>query len=133
MRKEVDSMSLPLKTLNCEGGYFVMADITDCIDLIPKKYLTQHEYEDPTDPNPVNKYHLNKADGTIPKDLAFCRWMAHHHRVAMMPNSFFYTLGSPNLTDKYVRMAICKKHEDTVKCIESMKSIKVEPTPRAKL
>ena len=77
MTKEMEEMELPVKVANCEGGYFIMVDISDCKPLIDSKYLTEHEYEDKDDPNPVAKYHLYKPDGTIPLDLAFCRWMAH--------------------------------------------------------
>ena len=132
MTKEVNEMKLPIKAVNVEGGYFLMVDITECHDMIPARYTTQHEYEDPGDKKPVNKYHLFKRDGTIPKDLAFCRWMAHEHGIAMMPISFFYTPDSPNMTDNYARMAICKNYDDTVKCINRLKALRIE-RPRAKL
>ena len=90
-----------------------MADITTCRDLIPERYLTSHEYEDADDSAPVLKYYLNMPDGTIPIDLAFCRWMAIEKGVTMMPNSFFYAADSPTISDSYVRLAICKDIQST--------------------
>ena len=75
-----------------------MADVSLCRDIIPAKYLASHEYEENIEA-PVNKYHLNMPDGSIPLDLAFCRWMAVEKGVCMMPNSFFYPEGSPNIND----------------------------------
>ena len=59
------------------------------------------------------KYHLNMPDGKVPLDLAFCRWMAVEKGVVMMPNSFFYASDSPTITDRYVRLAICKDQAAT--------------------
>ena len=108
-------MKLPWKPLKVEGGYFLMADISACKDLIPKRYLANHSYEDPSKSNqpPVMAYELNMPDGRVPLDLAFCRWMACENGVCMMPNSFFYQSTSPYICDKFVRLAICKDPVDT--------------------
>lgn len=76
---------IPWKPLPCEGGYFLMVDISECEAIIPELYKTTHDYEEG-----VNKYRLQMPSGGIPLDLAFCRWCAVEKGVAMMPNSFFY-------------------------------------------
>jgi hypothetical protein len=35
MIKELEASALPLKLLNCEGGYFLMADISEFRSIIP--------------------------------------------------------------------------------------------------
>lgn len=45
-------------------------------------------------------------------DLAFSRWMGRENGVTMMPNSFFYDPQSSNITENYVRLAICKNFKD---------------------
>jgi aspartate/methionine/tyrosine aminotransferase len=94
----------------------VMMDITKCVDLIPEKYKASHNYEEG-----VNKYHLYMPDGRVPRDLAFCRWMAVEKGVVMMPNSFFYPVGCPTTTDNYVRLALCKDRGSIEACIERLK------------
>jgi len=115
-------MNLPWKPVLCQGGYFVMADITTCRDLIPQKYLASHDYEPADDQAPVLKYHLNMPDGSVPLDLAFCRWMAIEKGVAMMPNSFFYPADSPSINDSYVRLAICKDRQSTEAAIDRLRN-----------
>lgn len=61
-------------------------------------------------------------DGSVPFDLAFCRWMAVENGVVMMPNSLFYAPGSPYISDKYVRMAVCKDLESTAQVVERLAS-----------
>lgn len=41
--------------------------------------------------------------------------MGHVNGVTMMPNSFFYDRFSPNMTENYVRLAICKNIDDVKK------------------
>ena len=50
-------------------------------------------------------------DGTVPLDLAFCRWMACEKKLVMMPNSFFYNPQSDQICGNFVRLALCKKFE----------------------
>ena len=115
------SMAMPWKPVPCEGGYFLMCDITSCTDLIPEKYKTTHDYEPEDGRPPVAKYRLNMPDGTIPMDLAFCRWMAIEKGVTMMPNSFFYHRNSPTMNDQYVRLAICKDRQSTTAAAERLR------------
>lgn len=124
MTRELKASGLPLEVLNCEGGYFLMCDISKFRDHVPKKYLDSHDYED--DANPVLKFKITMPDGRVPLDLAFCRWMAMEKGVVMMPNSFFYVQGSANMTENFARMAICKTIESTTTCIERIKSIKLD-------
>ena len=98
-----------MKPSIAEGGYFLMADISACEELIPKKYLESHDYL-PED-EMVGANRIFNADGTIPLDLAFCRWMACENGLVMMPNSFFYDANGPNMTDTHVRLALCKNFE----------------------
>ena len=107
----------------------MMADITKSADLIPDKYLQTHDYEDRDSGSPVIKYELYMPDGRIPLDLAFCRWMACEKGVVMMPNSFFYNKGSPELCDRYVRMAICKDNISTKAAIDKLASA-LNQTPK---
>ena len=67
-------MGIPIKPLTVEGGYFIMADVSACRDVIPKKYLESHDYDGEDSTIATNKVYT--AEGKIPLDLAFCRWMA---------------------------------------------------------
>ena len=118
--EQVAGMDLPWEPLKCEGGYFMIADITKCVDLIPDKYKASHDYEDPAKGPPVRKFEMTMPDGRIPNCLAFCRWMAVEKGVCMMPNSFFYGKGNPSVCDKYVRLAICKDSASTVAATEKL-------------
>lgn len=40
---------LPIEPLPCESGYFLIADISKCANLIPKKYLESHDFEEGTE------------------------------------------------------------------------------------
>ena len=103
-----------------------MIDITKCRDLIPKKYLETHDYEEDDIPVVKNIVYIGE-DNHIPLDLAFVRWMAIDRGVVMMPGSLFFNKHSPYRTDKYVRLAICKGYDHTVKAISRfMGKLKVE-------
>ena len=65
---------------------------------------------------------MNMPNGDIPLDLAFCRWLAIEKGVAMMPNSFFYPNKSATITDKYVRMAICKDRQSTEAALDRLRN-----------
>lgn len=97
-----------------------MADISGMKDLIPEKYFKTHEYEDDKETKivKVKKY---MEDGSIPLDLAVCRYLAIEKNVIAMPNSLFYHDNSKFVTDKYIRLAISRGVEDTMKCIEKLK------------
>jgi len=101
----------PMEPCVVEGGYFFMADISKCRDLIPAKYFENHDYLPEDQRVGVNR--VNMPDGSVPLDLAFCRWMACEKKLAIMPNSFFYGKQSAGQVSNtgYVRMAICKTHE----------------------
>jgi aspartate/methionine/tyrosine aminotransferase len=116
MKELVSIKNLPWEPLSCEGGYFVMVDITKCMDQVPEKYKTSHDYEEG-----VNKYRLNMPDGSVPRDLAFCRWLAVEKGLVLMPNSFFYPVDSTTLCDTYVRLAICKDRGSIEACVDRLK------------
>jgi aspartate/methionine/tyrosine aminotransferase len=91
-------------------------------DIIPKKYLETHDYED--DPNTtIIKNRLFMPDGKIPLDLAVCRWLALEKKVVAMPTSFFYFSESALISDKFIRLGICKGVEHTSKALARMKKI----------
>lgn len=47
MMKELnEGMDIPIVAHNCESGYFLMVDISKCIELIPKKYTESHDFEE---------------------------------------------------------------------------------------
>lgn len=102
--KHLSNLSkLPWKPIVNEGGYFVVCDISHCIDLIPAKYLASHDFAE------CDKiYKLNMPDGKVPRDLAFVRWMTVEHGIVLIPMSFFYKTGSPNTWDLNVRVSIAK-------------------------
>ena len=84
-----------MKPLNCQSGYFLMADISECKDLIPQKFKESHDFEDLKEGEVgVSKNRYFMEDGRVPLDLAFCRWMAVTRGVIMMPCSLFYSRGS---------------------------------------
>lgn len=125
LSKALIDMDLPLKPVECEGGYFLMADVTDAKPLIPERFLTSHDYELPEAGDKIGTYKLNMPDdGRVPLDLAFARWMATEHGVVMMPNSLFYPPGSPNTTDNLVRMCICKERKGITAAVDKMKLVK---------
>ena len=39
MTSAIREMALPWKPLACQGGYFMMTDVTDCRSVIPEKYF----------------------------------------------------------------------------------------------
>ena len=117
----LNDMAMPWKPVLCQGGYFLMADITACKDLVPDKFKASHDYEEEDGRPLVAKNRINMPDGSVPLDLAFCRWMAVEKGVAMMPNSFFYAKDSPTITDKYVRLAICKDRQSTEAATERLR------------
>lgn len=98
-----------------------MMDISKCFDLIPEKYKTTHAYDGSDDVTDRNI--INMPDGSVPRDLAFCRWMAAEKKVVMMPGVLFYDEKSPYKVDNFVRVAICANMKDN---IEAMKRIKSE-------
>lgn len=103
-------MDLPWDPVPTQSGYFLLADVSKCRDLVPEHYLNTHDYEpESAEGAPVRKVKLfMPGSTTIPLDLAFCRWMAIQNKVSMMPNSFFYHPKSPYISQNYVRLAICK-------------------------
>jgi aspartate/methionine/tyrosine aminotransferase len=98
----------PVKPTVVEGGYFLVADISACKDMIPAKYLASHDYLEEGQPMAHKIYN---TEGKVPMDVAFCRWMACENKLAIMPNSFFYGKESPTRVENYVRLALCKTHE----------------------
>lgn len=119
--KELKKIDLPIKTLNCESGYFLMADISACKDLIPSQFKESHDFEELKEGEAgVTKNRYFMEDGRVPLDLAFCRWIAVTRGVIMMPCSLFYHKTSQIKEDRYARIAICKGMETSVKAIKRL-------------
>jgi aspartate/methionine/tyrosine aminotransferase len=102
-------MDLPVEALTTEGGYFIICDVSKCKPYIPAKYLTTNDYEDPAKGHPVSKTVKHMPNGSIPFDLAFCRWFAVEYGVIFLPASNFYGRScTTTVCDNHVRVAICK-------------------------
>lgn len=44
-----ENFGLPVDPLISESGYFLMINVSNCRDLIPEKYLKNHDYEEIVD------------------------------------------------------------------------------------
>jgi aspartate/methionine/tyrosine aminotransferase len=64
------------------------------------------------------------ADGKVPLDLAFARWIAIERGVVVLPNVIFYSKDSLYKNDSYVRIAICKTMEHSISAIQKLKNKK---------
>ena len=67
LAKEIREMDLPWEPLPASSGYFLMADVTKCRDLIPSKYFETHEYEPETDDEGMNNFVIRKYDLYMPR------------------------------------------------------------------
>ncbi|CDW90087.1 kynurenine-oxoglutarate transaminase [Stylonychia lemnae] len=116
------SQELPVVPLPSESGYFLMIDITNCKKIIPERYLKSHDFEELKEgQSAVSRNIVYMPDGSVPLDLAFCRWMAVEKGVIMMPASLFYHKESPIRDDKYVRIGICKGLDHSRKAFDRIK------------
>ena len=98
-----------------------MLDVTKCRDLIIKKYFQEQEYEEGDPSTFIQKNIIHNEDGSIPLDLAFCRWIAKERGVMMMPGIIFYYAKSSHKTDKFVRVALSRGYELSTQAIEKIK------------
>jgi aspartate/methionine/tyrosine aminotransferase len=121
------SLPIPIRTLYCPGGYFLIVDVSACADLIPDRYKKSHEYEEdkPELGAPVEKMKLRMLDGSVPLSLAFCRWLAIEHGVVMLPVAKFYGRNTTKLNENYVRVTISKPLSELKQVMEKLKSMKV--------
>jgi aspartate/methionine/tyrosine aminotransferase len=60
-------------------------------------------------------------DGSIPLDLAFCRWMAVEKGVMTMPCSLFYLGDSDYRSDKYIRVSISRGLDISTQALNQLK------------
>ena len=58
-----------VEPLPSQGGYFVVGDVSNLLELMPDEY----------------------RDGSVAADWAFCRWLATEHGVVAIPSSPFFT------------------------------------------
>lgn len=104
------STKLSWKVLEPEGGFFVLVDISDCINDMPKKYLYGGAV--PESEKDIDDYRkLKKA--TVSPDFAFSQYLIEEFQVAALPLSPFYNnVGVQNPIEyrgsTYLRFAICK-------------------------
>jgi len=61
-------------------------------------------------------------DGSVPLDLAVCRWLAMEKKVVAMPTSLFYLPGSPYMNDSTIRLVICRGLKHTKEAVQRLKS-----------
>ena len=122
LAQAITNSEIPWKPVLCQGGYFMMADVSECRDVIPEQYLLSHDYETEDGSPPVKKARYNMPNGKVPLDLAFCRWMAIEKSVIMLPVSFFYHENSATITDQYVRLSISKDRVSTENAIERLRN-----------
>jgi len=47
LSNEINEMDLPWTPLPCNSGYFLLADISKCKKLVPKRFFETHDYEEP--------------------------------------------------------------------------------------
>lgn len=125
MSKEFAEMPIPCKPIRCDSGYFLILDVSACRDTIPQKYLTTHDYEDdmPDKGKSIEKWRFSLPDGTIPLDLAFCRWLMVEFGVVTLPCSKFYgRTSTTTLVDKYVRVSLSQPIENLRVAMDRIKS-----------
>ena len=117
---ELAKVDLPFKTIRCDGGYFLIVDISECQKFVPEKYLTSLDYCD--DPSiKVGKYFM--PDGSIPLDAAFCRWMACENGVTMLPMSKFYgRTSTTSVVPHYVRISLSRPVQEFMPAMEILKA-----------
>jgi kynurenine aminotransferase len=118
---ELKKIDIPMKMQPCQSGYFMMGDISECFGLIPERFTKSHDFEELKEGETgISKNRYFMEDGRVPRDLAFCRWMAVTRGVVMMPCSLFYHKTSAIKEDRYVRLAICKGMETSVNAVKRL-------------
>jgi len=100
------------KLFNPEGGYFLIAEIANCIPKIPQKYFYK---EGATEVNePVGDW-LNLENPDYTPDYAFVRWLLFEYGVGAIPLFPFYEPSTTGPHDQkgtlFVRFTICKEEE----------------------
>ena len=107
------STKLNWKVLEPEGGFFVLVDISGCINDMPRKYLFGGVV--PDSEKDVDDYRKLKKV-TVSPDFAFAQYLIEEFKVAALPLSPFYNnVGVENPLDyrgsTFLRFAICKNDE----------------------
>ena len=117
MYEGLQNVSLPIRPLKPQGGYFLVADVEQCRSLVPQRYFESNEYED--DPHT----RIQKIDFGLPVslDLAFNRWMMMEYKVAAMPVSLFFDRASPYKSDRFLRIALCRGMDAAVNTLKRLR------------
>lgn len=114
----INEIDLPIKPIPALGGFFILADVSELRDLIPKKYFKQEEYED----DRCTTISKNDFGDPVPLDLAVSRWLVMEMKVVTLPGSFFFDKASPTKTDKYIRLAFWRGEEIIEQALQNLKS-----------
>lgn len=102
------------KVLDPEGGFFVLVDIENAIEKIPRKYFYKEGAS--TDDKVVGSNWKDLKDPDHTPDYAFCKWLTFKYGVTPIPLSSFYNnSAAKSVKDfritNFVRFAICKSDE----------------------
>ena len=72
---------------------------------------------------PIEKWRFSLPDGSIPVDLAFCRWLMVECGVVTLPCSKFYgRTSTTTLVDKYVRVSLSQPIENLKLAMDRLKA-----------
>ena len=112
---ETRKLDIPIRPIEPEGGYFLLADVSECRDLVPKRYFESMEYED--GPTSIVK---NDFGLPVPLDMAVCRWLMMEKRVTAMPATLFYAFDSQYKQDNIIRLGICRSMKSAVEAIKRL-------------
>ena len=113
--KETLNLGIPMRPIEPEGGYFLLLDVNECRDLVPKKYFESNEFEE--GPTTIVK---NDFGLPVPLDLAVSRWLMLEKRVTVMPATLFYAFDSKFKQDNIIRMGICRSMKSAVEAIKRL-------------
>jgi aspartate/methionine/tyrosine aminotransferase len=96
-----------LKPLYGEGGFFLVCDIQDIVEKIPKKYF----YDNVIDSQPINMP-FEKLDAPVYTPCyAFYRWLAEEFGVTVIPmDTFYHNIGDDikrNKGKNFIRLSLC--------------------------
>jgi len=86
-----------------EGGFFVMADASRLLPMVPDSYLSEAKEND-------------RAN-----DFALCKWLAESHGILCIPGSPFFSDQEQEETRCLVRLAFCKRDEILEKAVTRFK------------
>ena len=128
LEKILQECSFKFKPFRPNGGIFMVTDISDHINRIPKKYF--YKTGKCEDSAPVKDLKALETPPDFSSDYAFARWLAHDFSVAPIPVSFFYNNTEAKDPRDFrganlIRFPICRTDKDLEKLRENL-SKKIE-------